>query len=347
MAAPTAVALPEPPPAVSAANYYARIHAALLAHPALDVLTWPGATPAESPARYSAAEVLAQVSRARRYLRAQGVVPGQRILVAVPVGPALVAALLALLALGAVAVLPPAGMSWLTRLRLPGQAGATAAVVVARPRLTRRWLARRLGLRLLTVPADTPPHPHPAAEFVAFIAPAWTPAPVAPDQPALVSHSSGSTSGRPKPIVRTHAVLAAQHAALRAAHSGRGPASATFRFSPTFCCIVWRCPRACAAFCRPCRGATCPAWTPRGWRRSCVAEGVETLTGNVTYFRRMLPALTGAARPARWRGCAPWAWAARRCPKTVAQAAAHGRSARRMSSSFTARRRRNPSRCGA
>ena len=36
-----------------------------------------------------------------------------------------------------------------------------------------------------------------------------------PNQPALIAHTSGST-GQPKQIVRTHAVLSAQHAVLKA-----------------------------------------------------------------------------------------------------------------------------------
>ena len=280
------------PSAVPGANYYARIHAALLAHPGAETLVWPGVIALDSPARYVAADVLAQVSRARRYLRAQGVQPGQRVLVAVPVGPALVAALLALLALGAVAVLPPAGMSWLTRLRLPGQAGATAAVVVARPRLARRWLARRLGLRLLTVPADVAPaHLEDTdAAPARFARPTWTPAAVPPDQPALISHSSGSTTGRPKPIVRTHAVLAAQHAALRAAF----PPWAGQRDLPLFPNILLHnlaLPEGVSSILPAVPWRYLPGFDPARVAAQLVQERIETLTGNVTYFRRLLPAL--------------------------------------------------------
>ena len=280
----------ELPPADFSANYYARIHAALLSHPTAETLTWPSVTPTDSSARYSAADVLAQVSRARRYLRAQGVMPGQRVLVAVPVGPALVAALLALLALGAVAVLPPAGASWLTRLRLPGQAGATAAVVSSRPRLSRRWLARRLGLRLLIVPGDV--RPAQAAQGAASIPlpPAWTPVFVPPDQPALVSHSSGSTTGRPKPIVRTHAVLGAQHTALRAAF----PPWAGQRDLPLFPNILLHnlaLPEGVSSVLPAVPWRYLPGFDPARVAAQLVTERIETLTGNVTYYRRLLPAL--------------------------------------------------------
>ncbi|MBC7448472.1 MAG: AMP-binding protein [Hymenobacteraceae bacterium] len=235
--------------------------------------------------RYTAAEVLGQVSHARRYLRAQGVRPGQRVLVAVPVGPALVAALLALLALGAIAVLPPAGAGWLTRLRLPGLAGATAAVVASRPRLARRWLARRLGVRLLTVPGAELARPGHAAPL-----PTWEPAPVPSDQSALISHSSGSTTGRTKPIFRTHAVLAAQHAALQRAFPP-WPGQRDFPLFPNILLHNLALPGGVCSVLPAVPWRYVPAFDPARVAAQLVSERIETLTGNVTYFRRLLPAL--------------------------------------------------------
>lgn len=267
-------------------SYYARIHAALLADPAAEVLVWPGPTPADPSACYTAADVLGHVSQTRRYLRAQGVQPGQRVVLAVPVGPALVAALLALLALGAVVVLPPPRAGWLTRLRLPGQANATAAVVAGRPRLTRRWLARRLGVRLLTLPTIGLP----ARSTPAPALPTWTPTAVPPDQPALVSHSSGSTTGRAKPIFRTHAVLAAQHTALRGAFPPT-PGQRDFPLFPNILLHNLALPGGVCSVLPAVPWRYLPGFDPARVAAQLVAERIETLTGNVTYFRRLLPAL--------------------------------------------------------
>ncbi len=294
-------------------SYYARIHAALLAHPTAQVLVWPGALPSDPPTRYTAADVLGQVSHARRYLRAQGVRPGHRVLVAVPVGPPLVAALLAILALGAVAVLPPAGAGWLTRLRLPGLAGATAAVVTGRPRLARRWLARRLGVRLLTAPSAELALPGHSAAL-----PTWGPAAVPPDQPALISHSSGSTTGRAKPIFRTHAVLAAQHAALQKAFPP-WPGQRDFPLFPNILLHNLALPGGVCSVLPAVPWRYVPAFDPARVAAQLVSERIETLTGNVTYFRRLLPALRalppGALRHVRAVGIG-----GSPVPETLAQA---------------------------
>ena len=129
--------------------------------------------------------------------QAQGIGPGDRVLVARPVDADLYASLAALWTLGAVAVLPEPAM---------GLAGLRHAARVTRPKAfcTGGWY-RALGLLLpelwgVTTLGGQPGH--------------GAPAPVAQaGDTALISFTSGST-GQPKAIPRSHAFLMAQHDAV-------------------------------------------------------------------------------------------------------------------------------------
>lgn len=132
---------------------------------------------------------------------ARGIGPGDRVLVAMPVGIALYACLAALWRLGAVVVFPEPAM---------GLKGLRHAVRVTQPKAFLasgwyRWLGwllpelRRLPLRLA---------PQQSSE-------AWAGAyRVGRDDPALISFTSGST-GAPKAIVRSHTFMMAQNEAIR------------------------------------------------------------------------------------------------------------------------------------
>ena len=129
-------------------------------------------------------------------LQRRGLAPGDRVLIAMPVGPDLYAALAGLWQAGGVAVFPEPAL---------GLKGLRHAVRTTRP----RWLCatgRYRWLKLL-----------PALWSARLVAPgaAGTPVPVGigADDPALLSFTSGST-GAPKCIQRSHGFLAAQQAAV-------------------------------------------------------------------------------------------------------------------------------------
>lgn len=130
---------------------------------------------------------------------AKGIGPGDRVLLAMPIGADLYAALAALWSLGATVVLPEPAMGLrglihaarTTRPRAFCSAGAYGFLKCALPVL---W--PMIHLRPMTGHAMPPDAPPPA-----------------PADIALISFTSGTT-GAPKAIPRSHAFLAAQHRAV-------------------------------------------------------------------------------------------------------------------------------------
>ena len=146
-------------------------------------------------------------------LRQSGVGPGDRVLVLVPVSAALYGVLAAVFRVGAVAVLVD-----------PGAGRETFGYAVARASPDAFVGTPKAHLLRLVDPAV---RAVPTRFVVGGWAPGarrWTggaptgvdltePEPVGDDAPALLTFTSGTT-GRPKAAVRTHGLLAAQHAAL-------------------------------------------------------------------------------------------------------------------------------------
>ena len=141
-------------------------------------------------------------------LTVAGIGPGDRVLVLVPVSAALYEVLAAVFRIGAVAVIVDPGA---------GRERLAEAVERVRPvafvGTPKAHLLRALAASVRRIPA----------RFVvggwAPAAPRWEGGPPVPvtaldaDAPALLTFTSGTT-GRPKAAVRTHGLLAAQHAAL-------------------------------------------------------------------------------------------------------------------------------------
>jgi acyl-coenzyme A synthetase/AMP-(fatty) acid ligase len=150
--------------------------------------------------RISFAELDAKATRLARAYRARGIGKGDRVLIALGLGPALYTALIALWRLGAVAVAPEASA---------GLQGLAHAVRTTRPKayIGPRWLAvllwslpgvSSLGWSLPLTAAGAVDEPVGA---------------LPPGHPALISFTSGST-GEPKAIVRSHGFLIGQLEAL-------------------------------------------------------------------------------------------------------------------------------------
>lgn len=144
-------------------------------------------------------------------LRAAGVREGDRVLVLVPVSATLYEVLASVFRVGAVAVLVDPGA---------GRAAFADAVARVQPAAFVGTPKAHL-LRLVHAPVRAIPTAFTTRAGVPFArrwaggAPAATVA-LRPEAPALLTFTSGTT-GRPKAAVRSHGLLAAQHAALAAA----------------------------------------------------------------------------------------------------------------------------------
>jgi len=263
-------------------NFAERLFAELRRQPAREVLRWPASRPGAAPASVSGATLLARVQAWQQVLEARGPVPvGAPVLLAHPGSPELVAALLAVLGLGAVPVLPPAGASAGAVYCLLKAEGIRLAVVTPAARRQLSWLGRLLGCRCVAAPAPA------AAGLVASLLVLATPVlrRVALTQPALISHSSGSTSGRPAAVRRSHQVLQAQHEALRQ----QFPPWAEQRDFPLFPNVILHNLAVGALSIVPdLAGGRLAQLDPARIAVQLAAERVETLTGNVFYFTQLV-----------------------------------------------------------
>jgi acyl-coenzyme A synthetase/AMP-(fatty) acid ligase len=150
--------------------------------------------------RVSFADLITASSALASAWRRAGLGRGDRVLIAMPLGPSLYAGLAALWRIGAVAVLPEPALG-LKGLRHAARATAPKAYLSAGWFRALRYLVPELWpIRLMLTPDDATVSGEPLESLT-------------PEHPALISFTSGST-GRPKAIQRSHGFLAAQSAVL-------------------------------------------------------------------------------------------------------------------------------------
>ncbi|MGI4864979.1 MAG: AMP-binding protein [Janthinobacterium lividum] len=262
-------------------NFAERLFTELRRQPAREVLRWPAARPGAAPTSVSGAALLARVLAWQHTLEASGPLPvGAAVLLACPGSPELVAALLAVLGLGAVPVLPPAGATAGTIYGLLKAERIGLAVVAPGTRRKLGWLGRLLGCRCVVAPEPVDCN---------YLAGGSLPVPVlrlvGPAQAALLSHSSGSASGRPAAVRRSHQVLQAQHEALRQ----QFPPWLGQRDFPLFANVILHNLAVGALSIVPdLPGGRLAQFDPARLVAQLAAEQVETLTGNVFYFQKLL-----------------------------------------------------------
>jgi acyl-CoA synthetase (AMP-forming)/AMP-acid ligase II len=243
------------------------------------VLRWPAAHPGAAPLRVSGAALLARVHAWQLALEARGPVPvGAPVLLAHPGSPELVAALLAVLGLGAVPVLPPAGASAPALYQLLKTERIRLAVVAPGTRHRVGWLGWLLGCRCVAAPAPTGYEAAPGFDMPTLRL-------VDAGQPALISYSSGSASGRPTAVRRSHRVLQTQHEALRQ----QFPPWAGQRDFPLFPNVILHNLAVGARSIVPDLPlGKLAQLDPARIVAQLATERVETLTGNVFYFTALV-----------------------------------------------------------
>ena len=256
-------------------NYYRFIDQTLRRTPDKVCLIWPeGSGPAQE---ITGRMLLSQVAAYRALLHRSGVGPGDAVLLASPVSRPIITLLLAIMAHGAIPVLPPASATIPTLLRLLFRHRVRGLVLARKLPVVAGWLLRLRGIRLI-----------PVRDIAPDASGAWAlPTAVSPDQPALISHSSGST-GIPKAIRRSHRVLTAQHNALEHAF----PAWSGQRDLPLFPNILLHnLATGTTSILPDLAGFRLTALQPEVIIRQITSQQAGTMTGNVFYFRQLLACL--------------------------------------------------------
>jgi acyl-CoA synthetase (AMP-forming)/AMP-acid ligase II len=152
------------------------------------------------------------------------------------------------------------------------------AVVAPGTRRKLAWLGPLLGCRCVTAPAPPDYEQVLGSEMPVL-------RPVSLEQPALISHSSGSASGRPMAVRRSHRVLQAQHEALRQ----QFPPWEGQRDFPLFPNVMLHNLAVGALSIVPdLPQGRLAQFDPGRIAAQLAAERVETLTGNVFYFTQLL-----------------------------------------------------------
>ncbi len=262
-------------------NFYALIDALAMASPDALALCWPLTT--RQSIDFTFDQFTQQVNAVRQEIFTRGIQPGAVCMLAIPVSPHAIVTILALMAGGAIPLLPPAGMTF-RQWRSIRKEHKVSAIITDRHSIKWRILRYFSGVKLIRI-AGQQVHP------VCF-----QPALVAETQAALITFSSGST-GQPKAICRSHAVLMQQHKAILQNFPVK--AGLDFPLFPNI--LLHNLANGTATLMPYIPGFQLENLQPKAIVSQIHQQGVVTMTGNVFF----LPGLPVMLSPAASR-CPPW-----------------------------------------
>ena len=249
-------------------NFYSTIYESLIGKPNQIFLKFPGEG---KPSLHSGREILTGVAQVCHSLEKRKIKKGSKILVAVPFSFRFVCVFLGIMAYGAIPVLPPAGTSKTNLLSLILQ-HEIKSVFFAERKIISAILLKAIQVKSLTaifdfeITTDFKPHMVPGT------------------QAAFISFSSGST-GKPTAVLRDHQKLLEQHIALKTSF----PPLPNQKDFPLFPNILLH---------NLCLGITTvipdiPNFDVRNMQpeklvKQMQVEQIDSLTGNVFYFKKIL-----------------------------------------------------------
>lgn len=177
-------------------NFFDFIYKSLLANRNKELIVWVAQ---QKEVVYTGEDLLAEIGSFRTAIEKSKTTPGQKIIPAIPVSCQTLCALLAIQSLGMIAVSPPPKLNFLSFI-LFLKREKISAVIFKKQTATIGLLLRLMGIKTII---KTNPQKYD-----------WKTTEVTPDATALISYTSGST-GKPKAIYRNHKVLSAQHQAIK------------------------------------------------------------------------------------------------------------------------------------
>ncbi len=177
-------------------NFYLNILHSLLCYPDKELLVW-------NHQRFTGKDILHHVEVQRKVLVTHGVNTGDHLMIARSLEPKTLFIMLAVMASGAIPVLPPAKHSFKRIFLVLFQLPIRWIVLNEGVNRLSKILFRVLNIKIIGV-IQLPILTNVTTEVAS----------VSPNQAALVTHSSGST-GKPKAIFRSHQILTAQHNVLK------------------------------------------------------------------------------------------------------------------------------------
>lgn len=253
---------------------YGEIHRQLIASPSAICIVWPENN--HNSIKINSRLLLGFIEQYVSLLQNKKATEVEQVLIAAAPSPKIIAAILAVMRTGGTAVLPPAGANIKSLLHIIREQNIKKIIVNEQPGFLIKLLCKVLGIQIISFP-NQKTNQHFTEDFGDVNG-----------HGALMSYSSGST-GSPKKIHRPYDVLYAQHLAIKKAF----PPNLNQVDFPLFPNIVLH-NLAC--------GVTSvlpniPSFNitmlePETILQQIEMEKVQTLTGNVFYFKKLLQYLS-------------------------------------------------------
>lgn len=225
--------------------------------------------------RHTAKELIQGIAACQHSLAENGIVAGQKIALLFPVGIQFVHGFIGAMAYGAIPVLAPSGATILQLLGLMRKQRIKIALTAVQVPLFIRSILGCFGIKVIVVEDKGSQHT------------TFEVNPVAPNQAAFITHSSGSTCDF-KVIARSHQILTAQHLAIKQSF----PPFEGQRDFPLFPNILLHN----LAIGVPSILPALPRFQLLNMEadtiiEQLIKEEINTLTGNLYYFRKLYTAL--------------------------------------------------------